>query len=143
MTKRRHAEKNALYQSVDGPPEVLRAPTLDELEDLRSLLVIHAEQVPAELYLRLSDLIDWSILQQPWTRRHIQLTRWRRVRDSLERGNKLEAAYLDAKKACEGTPAQAGVKMMKKDFDQVEKGIVSGPPSWIRDAVAQGCHAIA
>jgi AMP-binding enzyme C-terminal domain len=57
------------HRPVDGVLEVSRAPTEDELVDLRSLLMVHAEQVPAELYLRLAHLIDWLILQQPWTRR--------------------------------------------------------------------------
>lgn len=48
-----------------------RAPTVDELYDLLSELMearlLHPEALPPELFVKLRQLIEWLILQPPWT----------------------------------------------------------------------------
>ena len=101
-----------------------RAPTVDELYDLLSELMearlLHPEALPPELFVKLRQLIEWLILQPPWTYSRIQLARWSFVCEGLDIGEGWDGAFEYASEALKGSPAEAGPDMMKKSYDYMQ-----------------------
>ncbi len=116
-----------------GPPWLETAPpTLDELEDLHRELtqwrLAHPEAMPPELWQKLDQLIYWQTLQCPMSRKDICLKRWVHVELGFRLTGSLKRAYKYAEDALRGTPAQAGIEMIKKDYELVERGGLKPKP---------------
>ena len=115
----------AVRMSGTGVIETWRAPTEDELVALDWELTqwrwAHPEAMPPELWWKLNQLICWTTMQYPWSREHIRFVRWWFVRQGIRCTGPLKRAYEYAEDALKGSPARAGIEMMKKDYEAVQK----------------------
>ena len=123
---------------VDELFKARRPPTEEELMSLyRKLWAFHLpwrydltdaplKELPPDFPLdQLREVIWWQLLQArgPWTRERIKRARWGVVSYIRRDGMKREAAYDHAAMLLQGTPAECGRDMMKKDYDAVEREI--------------------
>jgi hypothetical protein len=95
----------------------VRRPTEAELADLHYLLLewrsAYPEAMPPEIWEKLNKIIDW----QKWQYRdYIRFMRYVWVRRGIEREGSLKRALAYAEDVLKGTPAQAGIEMIKKDY---------------------------
>jgi hypothetical protein len=113
----------ALRMSPAGKIEIARAPSQDELSDLLSELIRYREAIPAGLFVRLRQMIEFQGTQEPWTWQQIHLMRWSYVCEAIKRGETWgdEGVYEYASRMLKGTPAQAGASMMKKSYDMMQR----------------------
>lgn len=121
--------------TLTGAVEAVRAPTEDELWDLykqlcewqlQQTLSSSARGLPRELLFGLQQLIDWQIVQQPWSRRQILLMSWSYVCEGLKRYGWDGRAYKYAANMLKGSPAEAGPEMMKKRYIKIQGKLPPG-----------------
>ena len=77
------------------------------LRELMEARLLHPEAVPPELFVKLRQLIEWLILQPPWTYRRIQLARWSFVCEGLDIGEGWDGAFEYASEALRARPTKS------------------------------------
>ncbi len=104
---------------ITGEP-TMQSLSFDELCSFRQQLMVHTEQIPDDLYLKMTGLVDSLIRQRQWTWQQIHMARWMAVRLSRNSDNKMvdDSVFKAATKhhLVADTPARGGSAAMKESY---------------------------
>jgi hypothetical protein len=110
------------HTTVEGAPLTLNE--LNRLQfDLMKWQEAHPDAMPPELYSRLSNNIEWQMVQFSRTQKDKDQTRWFYVVMGLNRGLGWDEAYEFASKALKDTEAPGSPRTMKESYQRFEKSL--------------------